>query len=64
MELLGCFAQGSVILLDKVPTNLILAKVTRGAGGGGLGSSRGRRGLAVTLELVLIRKGTVGRHGC
>lgn len=79
MEFLRRLAQGGVILLDKVPSNLILGQVAVASGGGdrgigsGSGSSRsggGSRGsclMLVGMFLVQILMGeiTVGGHdGC
>lgn len=59
MELLGRLAQGGVVLLNKVPANLILGEVavaSRGVDGGGVL-------LSGELELVLLSKVAVGSHG-
>jgi hypothetical protein len=71
VELLGRLAQGVVVLLDKVPANLILGQVavgrsgsgSRAIGGGGSGSCL----LLACRFLVLVLLGdvTVGGHdGC
>lgn len=62
MELLGAAAQGGVVLLHKVPTNLILGQVAVATVAIGLGGSVL---LWSTLVLVLLRKRAVRRgHLC
>jgi hypothetical protein len=66
VKLFGSLAQGSVILLNEVPTNLIVGQLaalllgsgSRVAGGGS------RVTLESTLVLLLLTKAAVGGHGC
>lgn len=65
VKLLGGLAQGGVVLLDKVPANLILGKIAVArCGTGGLGGGRGGRvRVGGALVLLLVGKVTVRRHG-
>ena len=67
MKLLGGLAQGSVVLLDEVPTNLILLDITITRGGTIRGLSRtggSRVLLSRALVLVLLSEAAIGRHRC
>lgn len=67
MELIRILAQGSVVLLDKVPANLILAQVvvvTRRCGSVVRSGGAWRCLFDSVLELVRVCVITVGCHGC
>lgn len=71
MELLGRLAQGGVVLLNKVPANLVFGQAAVGGSGSSsraVGSRGGRDCLLLLgrfLVLVLLSKVTVGGHdGC
>jgi len=64
MELLRRFAQGSIVLLDEIPSHLVLREiVARSTTSAGL-SRTGRSWvlLSSTLVLILLREATIGRH--
>lgn len=72
VELLGCAAEGGVVLLDKVPTDLVLGdlrlRVGGGRGWGGRGCCGcclgvGLRGVLLLVEVLLGRVGAVDGHG-
>jgi len=65
VKLLWRLAQRGVVLLDKVPANLVLGEIiARGASGSGVSRNRGCCVLLTsTLVLLLLGEGAVGRHG-
>lgn len=65
VKLLGRLAQGGVVLLNEVPTDLILTEVgVRSRRGGGISGSSDGRLIGIALVLFLRREVSVGRHGC
>lgn len=66
VELLGRLAQGSIVLFDKVPADLILGEVAvpRSIARGVDRGWRGRVLLGGALVLLLVGEVTVRRHGC
>jgi hypothetical protein len=72
VKLLGCAAQSGVVLLDEVPSDLILGDLgLRSSGGGGVGGGSGclvvvLRGVCVVglllVETVLGRVAAVGHR--
>src|SRR3569833_1895811 len=62
MKLLGVLAQGSIVLLNKVPANLVLREVSGGGARGACGLGGGGHGGPCVLVLVI--KITVCCHGC
>jgi hypothetical protein len=56
-------AQCGIILLDKVPADLILGKIAGGAGVDGLGHARGSR-VGSRLVLLLVGEAAVRSHDC
>ncbi len=67
VKLLGRFAKSCVILLDKVPANLILREVGGGGRAGGVWGLGGRRGSRVGVRdqvVILVVEIAVGGHGC
>lgn len=73
MELVGVSAQGGVVLLDKVPANLVLGNGLSAVRGGGLGVGGlrsvvvggvvGSVGLVRGAEALALSVGAVDRHG-
>jgi hypothetical protein len=64
MKLLRRFTQRGIVLLNEVPSNLVLGEVIAGStASAGLSKTRGGRVLlGCTLVLVLLREATIGRH--
>jgi len=64
MKLLWRFAQRGVVLLNEVPSNLVLGEVNaRSTSSAGLCRTRGSGVLlSCTLVLVLLREAAIGRH--
>lgn len=64
MELFRRLAQGSIVLLDEIPSHLVLREViARRAASARLSGTRGSWILfSSTLVLVLLRKAAIGRH--
>jgi hypothetical protein len=65
VKLLRRLAQGGVVLLHKVPANLVLREIiARGVSSGRVGRDRGGRVLlSASLVLVLLREAAIGCHG-
>lgn len=68
MKLLRIFAEGSVVLLDEKPGDLILSKIVIGASGtclvGRRNNASGSCGSRTSRELVGMGDVAVCRHGC
>lgn len=64
MKLLWGLAQSGVVLLDEVPSNLILRKViARSVSTGGISGTRGSWVLlSSALVLLLLSEAAIGRH--
>lgn len=63
MKLLRVLAQGGVVLLDKVPADLVLGEVAVTCRGTGVGRGGGLGVLVGSLVLVLVTEVAVRRHG-
>lgn len=64
MNPVGSLAQSGVVLLDKVPANLILGEIVVGTGGvDGFARHRTTR-VGSSLVLLLVHEAAVRSHGC